>query len=46
MYYVLCANVLFWQIIQLYFYGIIYEPMFYILYCYAEMVAYYKYCAI
>ena len=40
MYYVLCAIVLFWQIILSYFYGTLYEPIFYILYFYADMVAY------
>ena len=42
MYYVLCAIVLFWQLIHSYFYGTMYEPIFYILYFYADMVAYDK----
>ena len=42
MYYVLCAIILFWQIIDSYFYGTMYEPIFDILYFYADMVAYDK----
>ena len=45
-YYVLCAITLLWQTIHSYFFGTIYEPIFYILYFYADMVAYYTYCAL